>query len=292
MAIHDAYARFTPYELSIPGRDFADEHFPRIADEGEARDSDLSDPDAFVMLSAAGAALREIRGEEDDPALIEQYGALLFHGFHFWRSGEPLYLLETGVARYLVESEPDAAGWTPSVPSAGGYVQLPWHLFWAHSEDESPPEPLDGFFWTRTPDGTLTLLAAMGMREDRPGLGVIPLPPLPMEEVGEWISERARDPEWDAGDAGDERGADGETDSAGEAAGADFRSLLPGGEIDRLYSVVTAGEIVKLAALVLWYLEAFGDAVGPEERTARDPGSDGPLASALTFRRVRLGDGP
>lgn len=317
MAIHDAFARFTPYELSIPGRAFAEEHFPRIVEEGESRGTDLSDPGAFVMLAATGAALREIRGEEDDPGLIEQYGALLFHGFHFWRSGEPLYLLELGAARFLVESDPDVEGWNPSPPAAAGYVQLPRHLFWAHSEDDAPAEPVDGFFWMRSTGETLSVLAAMGMREDRPGLSVISLPPVPLAEAPSWAAGNNRD------------------------GSPDFEGLLPGAEYDRLYSMVTAGEILKLAARVLWYMGRFPEAAGPEvggrrpsapagadvrdprgvvdaeeggepqkagepgdragaghspeageSADAAGPGEDarekGPLASALAYRRVRL----
>ena len=84
MPIHDAYARVTPFELLLPDEDFAEERFPLIQKEAEERKADLSDPDRFALLSEAGAILRKIRGEDDDPRLIQHFGILLFHAFHFW----------------------------------------------------------------------------------------------------------------------------------------------------------------------------------------------------------------
>lgn len=284
MAVHDAYARLTPYELAIPGREFAETHFAEIETEAETRGFDLLDPEAFVMLAAAGAALREIRGEEDDPGLIEQYGALLFHGFHFWRSAEALYLCDLRTVRYLVESDPGIGRWKASVPSSAGYVQLPRHLFWARSDEEGPAEPLDGFFWALSASDTLSILAALGMRDDRPGLSVVPIDPVPLAEVAEWAAAEVREEE-----------------------GRDFESTLPGGDLDRLYSVVTGGELLKLAALVLWYLESFPEDVGEKEGGKAGPekkeegtsegretedGPEGPLPSSLRFRRISLGSVP
>ena len=57
MAIHDAYARRTPYEVAIPGRDFTRDHFPGIRDEAAAGGTDTRDPARFVFLGSVGHAI-------------------------------------------------------------------------------------------------------------------------------------------------------------------------------------------------------------------------------------------
>ena len=66
MAVHDAYARLTPYELLLPEPDFADRRFPAIGDEAAQQGVDAGNPAAFVMLGAVQAALAC-----DRPAVIE-----------------------------------------------------------------------------------------------------------------------------------------------------------------------------------------------------------------------------
>ena len=265
MPIHDAYARITPYELLLPEEGFADEYFPLIGEEAKEREAGLSDSERFALLSEAGAVLRKIRGEEDDPQLIHQYGILLFHAFHFWREGQPFFQLETGVVRYLVETGPKSGDWAPSLPGPAGYVQLPQHLFWVSGGEDAPPESLDGFFWS-APDGErLSLLVVMGIRKDRPGLSVVPLPTLPLSAAGEWAAMQVR-PE-----------------------GEDFQSFLPGAELENLYALEAGAEAVKLAMRVFWYLDVFPASVadgilGPGE-------GNGPQPSRLDSRRIVLKGG-
>lgn len=238
MAIHDAYARRTPFELALPGDDFPEERFPAIAEEAEERGTDLSDPSAFLMLTAAGEALRELRGPDESPEQIQQHGALLWHAFHFWRSRWPVLLLSTHVARYLVEAGPESP--RPELPGDAGYIQLPQHLFWVRqgSPDEhgvSTPESLDGFFWTAAGPGHVAFMACMGMRGDRPGLTVAPLPALSLDEVGAVTSAVVRQ---------------GTADSGEE----DFSSDMAGAEMEGLYEIRTGGELVKLAGRALAFL--------------------------------------
>jgi hypothetical protein len=265
MPIHDAYARVTPYELLLPDEDFAERRFPLIQEEAKERKADLTDPDRFALLSEAGAVLREIRGEDDDPQLIQQFGVLLFHAFHFWKEGLPFFLLETGVVRSLVAEGPGEGGWSPSLPGPAGYVQLPLHLVWVPGGDETPPESLDGFFWS-IPDGeNLALLIAMGIRKDRPGLSVVPLPTLPLSAAGEWASIDVR------------------------PDGNDFQSSLPGAELEDLYALEAGAEAVKLAMRVFWYLDAFAASVANGSEVA--PDGDGPQPSNLAARRIVPGEG-
>src|SRR4051812_41900308 len=138
MAVHDAYARLTPYELTFPDLGFARAHFDAIRTEAEERGTELRDPTAFVMLASTGQALREIRGTQDDPSLIRQYGLLLYHAYHFCAAGEPLYLVSAVVLRALVAEGPGEPGWIPALDPDAGYAQLPQHLVWVRGDESAP----------------------------------------------------------------------------------------------------------------------------------------------------------
>jgi hypothetical protein len=258
MAVHDAYARLTPYELSFPDLGFARRHFAAIRRESEARQVDLADPTDFVMLASTGQALREIRGPQDDPALIRQYGFLLYHAYHFCEAGEPLFLLPTARLRALLADEGPSAPWQPALEPAAGYVQLPQHLVWVRAMEGAAPESLDGFFWARGRTGTFGLLFALGMRGDRPGLSVVPAPELPIEDASDWTRMEMRE------------------------GGGDFTSSMPGAEIDGLYELCSTGEALKLAALVLRGLDR--GQVG--ESTAAPGEGAAPQPTRLSYRTL------
>jgi hypothetical protein len=265
MPIHDEYARVTPFELLMPNEEFPRERFPLIRQEAEGRGGSVDTPEAFLLLSETALALREIRGDDDPTEAVTQHGALLFQAFHFWEAGQPLYFLDTDLVRYLVDTGPGEAEWEPSLPGRGGYVQFPHHLVWASRAEGEPPESLDGIFWSSPEGENVTLLIVMGMRKDRPGLAVVPLPTLPMEVAAAWASMAVR--------------TDGE----------DFRSSLPGAELEELYSIEAGGEAVKLAMRVFWYLDVFPQAVTEGAGTADGgPQEGGPRASSLPYRRVTL----
>lgn len=280
MPVHDSYARKTPYELLLPEEGFAEEWFPKIREEAEGRGGSLATPESFVLLSEAALALREIRGEEDPPELIQQHGALLYHAFHFHEAGHPLYLLDTDMVRFVVENGPGEGEWPPALPGKAGYLQLPQHLFWTAGGEGEAPESLDGIFWS-APDGeNVTLLIVIGMRKDRPGLAVVPLPTLPLSAAVSWASISVR-PE-----------------------GEDFRSVLPGAELEGLYAVEAGAEALKLAMRVFWYLDVFPgrlvDGAGGEGAVAsheagdsegKEDGEAGPSPSSLPYRRIVLGNG-
>jgi hypothetical protein len=148
-------------------------------------------------------------------------------------------------------------------------VQLPHHLFWVSGDAENPAESLDGFFWA-APDGeSLSLLVAMGMRRDRPGLSVVPLPTLPLTSAAEWIRMKVR-PE-----------------------GRDFASSLPGADLDRLYALEAGAEAVKLAMEVFWYMDVFPGAVAAGASRSEEVVAEGqgPRPSGLAARRVALKGG-
>ena len=274
MKTHDRYARVTPYEMALPGRAFAEERFELIREEAERREVDIWDPGAFSMLEQAGRAIADIRIEDENPVLFVQYGVILFHAFHFWNAGEPLYLLGNEAAHQVTRAGlPSApADWAFAAPSGAGYVQLPHYLFWARPEAGGPAESLDGFFWVLAPAHRLHLMVASGMRPDRPGLGVMPVPEIAGEEASHWAAATVR------------------------RQGDDFASTLPGGE--ELRSIETLGEVVKLAGRLFWQLErgllrAGAPTKGGEAGTRAPEGaieagaaSRAPLASTLPWRLI------
>lgn len=280
MRIHDRYARVTPYEMALPGRAFAEERFELIREEAERRDADICDPGAFSMLEQAGRTIADIRIEDEDPVLFVQYGVILFHAFHFWSAGEHLYLLGNEAAHQVARpGMPQVpADWAFTAPSEAGYVQLPHYLFWARPEAGGPAESLDGFFWVLTPADRLHLMVASGMRADRPGLGVMPVPEIPGEDASHWAARTVR------------------------RQGDDFASTLPGGE--ELCSIETLGEVVKLAGRLFWQLErgllragapAKSGEAGPRApEGATEPGtsSRAPLASTLPWRLITTAEAP
>lgn len=270
MTSRDEWARLTPYEVGIPGREFAEENFREIQEEAEARDSDLRDPGSFLMLGQVGRVLRELQGEDRGGDALQRFGAFLFHAFHFYEHGETLLLLETGATRHLVSEQAPTEGWAGELPADAGYLQLPRHLVWSHPDPDGPAEDLDGIFWTRSTGDSLSILASLGVRTDRPGLSVAPLEPVPLSDASEWPSARAR------------------------TEGRDFETTLPGGELDELYSIVTAGEVLKLLSRTFAYLNLRPEALGPSERAPHpDEVDDAPRGTRpclLSYRRIRSPD--
>ncbi len=251
--------RVSPFEMGLPDGEFARECFGLIAEEIESREADGWDPGAFLLLGQVGRAVRELREGEGGAELLRTMGAFLFHAFHFDRARRPLYEIEKGAARYLVESNPVPEGWDRSLPAPSGYLRLPEYLFWTRPDEEGPAEAVDGIFWTASSGASLSLLVVTGMRPDRAGFSVIPLDPVPMADAGAWIERPARD------------------------EGVDFETTLPGGELDRLYSLETAGEVLKLAARALGYIQTVPGAVA-EPGEGGEPGED----PVVRVHRVRL----
>lgn len=259
MSLHDGYARQTPWELTFPSSEAARAFVDAVAEEAAGRGADPDVLDAFLTMGAVDHLVRELEGADGDVGALAKFGGLAFQAFHFTRHERPLYLLSVHVARYLVEGVPSG---TPTPPGPAGYLQLPQHLFWAApATPDATPESIDGIFWTATPEGLLHSMLATGLRPDRPGIGVVPLPPAPMRDASTWLTIDAR----------------GDT--------TDFDAALPGGELDGLYGVATAGEVLKLLARFFAYVDAVPQALEPTEAV---PSDDGPPPSSLPFTRVTL----
>ena len=259
MSLHDAYARITPYELAFPEPDAVDRLIADIAEEARGRGADPAQPHEFITMGAVGAFIRDLQGSDAPPEAIHQYGALVFHAVHFREAGCPVYVLGAHAARYLVGGAPSGAT-VPPKPS--GYLQLPQHLFWTAGAEGSPPESIDGLFWTLSSTGMLHILLATGLRPDRPGFGTVPVPEAPVSDASSWMGIEVR------------------------AAGGDFSSTMPGGELDGLCTVESSGEILKLLARFFAYVTAVPSAlVRCEPATGTD---GGPTASLFSHDRVVL----
>ncbi len=258
MPLHDAYARLTPFEIAFP--DGAERLVSSVLDELD-EPADAGDVRTFLTSRAVGAALDELGTERMGATAIHPFGMLAYHAFHFARAGHPVMLLETGLARHLLASE--RAGGEPVLTSEAGYAQLPQHLVWT-SQAGAAPESVDGFFWTRSPDGLLHLLLAMGVRRDRPGLIVAPAPDAPWSDATTWLDARIR------------------------TEGEDFATTLPGGELEGLHSIEAAGELFKLVARLMAYVHAAPEATADGRPGA--PAAGEPPASRLPYRRITFTD--
>lgn len=262
--------RRTPYELAILDGGH-DEALAAIDREAEARGVDPLDPDRFLLLETAGVLLRALRPDSEAPESIARYGALLYHAFHFRRAGLPLLVLDEPSLRTLIERPRAVGEWTLHGPTHAGYVQLPRNLVWAPAAEEGAAEPVDGFFWTVTPDqpgapARFLLALILGMRHGRAGFGIIETAAeIPAGPDAHWADIRARE------------------------EGDDFANILPGGEIRRLFALTSFGEALRLASLVL-FAATDGGGLGDVERESDVASADARAAAptALPFRRVRV----
>ncbi len=233
MAIHDAYARLTPYELLFPEQEFPDRRFPAIRDEAAERGTDPANPAAFVMLGAVQGILADLREEDADPGAAHDHGGVLYFAYQVWRVGGEVVLAHQKTVRGLLSGQESAAEatdkslWEKKLGGRAGYLQLPQHLVWIEETRTNAPESVDGFFWHGDHLGALHLALVAGMRSDRPGYLFFPVPPQPFGSLPGWASGPARED------------------------GRDFETSLPGADLDELLGIRTPAEVFKLAALLL-----------------------------------------
>ncbi|NNM32391.1 MAG: hypothetical protein HKO53_04970 [Gemmatimonadetes bacterium] len=261
MAVHEAYARVTPYELLQPDEGWLEQHFPSVADEARQRGTDPWNPAAFAMLGAVGAAVGDLSPEDVAPG--GDHGLAVYFTYHIWNTGADLAFATTDAVRTAVSgvsSGTETVGqdsWAAFVGRAG-YVQLPQHLVWLESDGEDGPESIDGLFWAASPRQVLQVALVAGIRPDRPGFVLVPVPPQPLLELDGWRGEPARE------------------------GGGDFQSDLPGAELEGLLGLKTPAEAIKLAVGLLG-LRARAN--GTEAVVASGEGERGsPPRSNLAYR--------
>ena len=245
MAIHDAYARLTPYELLFPEPEFPDRRFPSVRDEAAERGVDAGNPAAFVMLGAVQGILADLREEDADAEAAHDHGGVLYFAYQMWRIGAEVVLAQQKTLRALLGESADvvkAAGkslWTKRLGGSAGYLQLPQHLVWIEEARTTAPESVDGLFWHGDHLGALHLALVAGMRSDRPGYLFFPVPPQPLGSLSGWAAGPARED------------------------GRDFETSLPGADLDELLGVRNPAEVFKLAALLLGRLAPHDPARRP-----------------------------
>ena len=273
---HGGAARRTPYEIVFGEEVFEAEHFPAIAEEIETRGTGATDPGAFVMFATVGSLLRSLRpadgdGDPASPDAVLRYGALAFQAFHFHAAGHALYTLSDDLLDHLVRVGP-AGDWTFEAPHRAGYLQLPRHRVWVGADAGSPPEPVDGFFWTcgapAVRERRLDLLLCTGVRPGRPGIGVIDVAAgLPAPPPGHWGDLEAR------------------------GTGPDFANVLPGGDLDGLIALTNGAEALKLVSRIFRYALTQQGAVGSPVTAPADAPAESVHAmppSALPARPIRI----
>lgn len=241
-----------PYDLVFGIEAIDDRLFPPIAEEAGARGLRLDDPDRFLFLTSVGHLLQAIAGPPEQPdgpdhaaesdqadgpvegsgETMRQHGRLLYHAFHFWEAGKRVVTLDEARLRPLLEGDTVVGDWTLTAPAPAGYLRLPRNLVWAAPAPGLRPEPADGFFWTHHAPA-LHLLMALGVRPDRPGFSVV---------TASGVTDT--EPHW--------------ADMHARPESRDFHTTLPGGELDRLYSVETTAELLKLASLCFREIETGG----------------------------------
>ena len=229
----DQPIRPTPYELAFGGTDFEPQGFERI--ETEAREvGGLNDASRFMMARTVSAMLREFLAESPD-ASVPAFGLLLYHAYEFRLFGKKLLRIDEPTLRELLEDAGPVGPWAMVPPAPAGYVQLPRNLVWARIEEGAQAEPVDGIFWAmpgsnepdERPFPRLDALVVLGMVPGRPGFSTIRV-----------FAETAAEPQghW--------------SDITARADGRDFENVLPGGEYQHLYALVTQGEVLKLLSRV------------------------------------------
>jgi hypothetical protein len=258
MSLHDDFARLTPYEIAFPDDEALERLVADVREEASSRGVDPGRPGVFLTLGSVDDFARRLQDPREAGEAIHRYGALLFHAVHFVAAGRPLYLLGTAAARHLVEVAPEGQ---PLPPTGSGYLQLPQHLMWKGGAEGGPPESIDGIFWFASDAGELHVLPITGILPDQPGFSASPLPEAPLRDAAGWLEAGMRE--------GDE----------------DYASSIPGHELDGLYAVETAGEVLKLLARFFAYLQVAPGA-GAEGRAEAAGG--GPRPSTLPYTRVEL----
>lgn len=268
MAVHEAYARTTPYELLQPHGEWLEGHFPAVAEEANQRGTDPWNPAAFAMLGTVGAAVADLIPEEAKPE--GDLGLAVFFAYHLWNTGADLALASTDAIRAAVSpvstsvEEGGGASFDRFVECAG-YIQFPQHLVWLEGDPEGAPESVDGLLWAVSPRLILQLALVAGIRSDRAGFLIVPVPPQPISDLSEWRNEPARE------------------------GGGDFGSSLPGAELEGLLGLKTPAEAIKLAAGLLG-LRARADGAEPSVPPGGEaPG--GPPPSSLPYRLLRPAEG-
>lgn len=162
-----AASRPTPFDLVFGP--LAAERFPALASALEAAHAPPRHRDAFLMVREVVQLVHDLRPDDGLGSDVGELAALVHHAFLFWRAGTPTLKLAPAEFDSLLRTVPGASA---GEPPPEFYVQFPERRIWAEVVAGTSHEPLDGCFLGSESDGSLTVLAAFGIRSDRPGLSV------------------------------------------------------------------------------------------------------------------------
>lgn len=156
-----------PHPFTLVFGALADEHFPAIRDAVGA----TSDRDRFLLAQPVVELLQLLRPEGGVGEAMDDFVAFAHAAFRFWADGAINRDCDVATTHALCASQARALG---AAPATAQYVQLAPHLVWAQLGDDTPHEPLDG--WFAIPDGEqLQVVACFGVHPERPGLSVVAL---------------------------------------------------------------------------------------------------------------------
>jgi hypothetical protein len=236
-----AEARPTPYGLVFAHELFEAQLFPAIRAEIEDRAAASHAFEIFVGLEEVRTLLERMvpaseAGGAESAAVLAQHARLLYQAYHYWADGGATFRLTERGLRALLTAPRVAIPVELRPPRGSGYAQLPPNVVWARVDESSPPEPVDGFFWTLGFDAAagkkrIELAFALGVRSGRPGFSQI--------EAGAPVDEHGF-ASWEEGPA--------------RPTGVDFENILPGGELTDLHAITTPAEAVKLAGRVFLHV--------------------------------------
>jgi hypothetical protein len=221
-------SRATPFDLVF--NRVAESSFPRIAASLAAGGHDPADRDAFLMDREVVTLLRDLRPDEGLGEAMDQMVALVHHAYLAWAAGGVTIPVGREAAEELLAKRREGAD-SKEVPAY--YAQFPERMIWAAVIENEAPEPLDGIFVSRVPDGDLRVLGIFGLRPERAGFSAV-------EATGGRAERLAR-----------------------EDGSPLFDPTLPGGEAAGLRSIVGEAELLELG----WRTQSL--AAGVETGEAR-----------------------
>ncbi|MGH7582867.1 MAG: hypothetical protein ACREL5_06570 [Gemmatimonadales bacterium] len=155
-----------PHPFDILFGEFRADGFAAIRDDLGER-SDVND---FLMSTPAIELMRELRPDEGLGDSVDEFVALLHAAYRYWRDGEVTRVATEPATRDLIEGRQVRDLDAP----AAHYVQVAPRLIWGRLIEDSPFEPLDGWF-VLPEDDRLRMVACFGVHADRPGVSVVAL---------------------------------------------------------------------------------------------------------------------
>ncbi len=108
---------------------------------------------------------------EPNPRAADEYLAILFAAYRFWRAGEHTFSVARKGLANAIATPPAAA---PNVLHHACSLQLPERWFWGTIGEDHPHEPLDGMFVvSATTQPQFTVVAVLGLRPGRDGFSQV-----------------------------------------------------------------------------------------------------------------------